>query len=105
MTAATITRPAGAQTIEEAQAVFTRARTAEWPEDAQRKIGGTVLDLATALKRYHDLTNGIVPPWCPGITPGPEGFAAVLRIAADDAWEAAEHVTALLDEHYENGGE
>ncbi len=100
MTAATITRTAGHEaTIAEARAVFTAARTAEWPEAARLELGGAGEALAVALRDYHCLVNGIVPPWFPGMTPGPEGKAAALRLAADRAWEAAETVSAVLEEH------
>ena len=105
MTAATITRTAShADTIAEAQAVFTAARAAEWPDSARPALGDAGEGLAVALRDYHRLCNGIVPPWFPGMRPGPEGKAAALRLAADRAWEAAEVVAALLDEHFGNEG-
>ena len=102
---ATITRHAGAEVIAEAQAVFAAARAAEWPDSAQPALGNAGEGLAVALRDYHNLCNGIVPAWFPGMRPGPEGKAAALRLAADRAWEAAETVAALLDEHYGNEGD
>jgi len=99
MTAATLT-PAGAEVITEAQAVFTRARTTEWPEHVSRALGDPGSALALALKQYHDLERGIVPPWFPGMRPGPEGKATALRLAADNVWERAEEVAAVIAEHY-----
>ena len=103
MTAATITAPAGHEvTIAEAQAVFPRAKaiSPEWPDAGRKAIGIAVWDLAVALRRYYDLRCGIVPRWCPGIDMRSGGLAAVLRMAADDAWEAAEEVTAVIGEYY-----
>lgn len=101
MTSPAITLTAGAEVIAEAQAVFARVRNTEWPEHVRSALGIAGPDLAEALKHYHDLTNGIVPPWFPGMKPGPEGFAAALRLAADNAWEKAEAVAAVIAEHEE----
>jgi len=100
MTAPTLTEapaelPYDAFLIGQALEVFTRARTAEWPEPDRKAIGGAFLDLGAAMKAYWDLRNGIVPAWFPGMTPGPEGFAKALRMAAENAWEKAEELARV----------
>ena len=100
MTATVITEapaelPYDAFLIGQAYDVFTRAKGVEWPEPSDKAIGGAFLDLAQALKAYWDLRNGIVPAWFPGMTPGPEGFAKALRMAAENAWEKAEELARV----------
>jgi hypothetical protein len=85
--------PYDAFLIGQAHGVFDHAKSAEWPEPDRKAIGGAFLDLGAALKAYWDLRNGIVPAWFPGMTPGPEGFARALRMAAENAWEKAEELT------------
>lgn len=85
-----------AQLITEAQAVFTRARGLDWPEDSRKAIGEAVYDLAKLLTAYHDLRNGIVPAWFPGIIAGHEGFMQALKFAAEDAAERASDLVAVL---------
>jgi hypothetical protein len=85
-----------AELIAGAQAVFTRARGLDWPEDSRKAIGTVVYDLAKLLKAYHDLRNGIVPPWFPGMLAGHEGFMQALRFAAEDAAERASDLVEVL---------
>lgn len=85
--------------ITQAHGVFTRAKSAEWPEPGRRAIGNAVLDLAEALKRYSDLRNGFVPRYLPGIKAGPEGFTEALQMLAEGAWEAAGDVTEAIGKY------
>ena len=113
--AATAEIPYDVLLITQAQGVFTRARSAEWPEPGRRVIGNAVLDLDGALNRYSELSNGIVPAGIARMPAGATGFTAALRSAAEDAWEAAGEVTEGIRNHCgeetaayvagENGGE
>ena len=87
--------PYDAYLIGQAHGAFDHAKSVEWPEAARKVIGGAFLDLGAALKAYWDLRNGIVPAWFPGMTPGPEGFAKALRMAAENAWEKAEELERM----------
>ncbi len=91
--------PYDAMLAAEAQEVFTRAKSREWPEPGRTAIMNAAWDLGMALKRYHDLRHGLVPRYLPGIEAGPAGFAKALRMVAEEAWEAAGDVTEAVREH------
>lgn len=92
-----------AQLIAGAQAVFTRARELDWPDDARKAIGEAVYDLAKLLATYHDLRNGIVPAYFSGMLAGHEGFMQALKFAAEDAAERAQDLVAVLPAAAEGG--
>ena len=82
--------PYDAMLATDAHGVYARAMAVQWPDPGRRVIGNAMLDLAEALKRYHDLGNGVGPAW---------RSAKVLRMAAEETWEAASDVTDAIGEH------
>ena len=108
MSAATITPPADVITSRAAREVFARATGpgCEWPaaEMSRRAIAAAVTDLGEALEFYQDILAEELHPTSAyedllHFQPEGQRFAEALRLAAEEAMEAATEVIRVIGEH------
>ena len=108
MSTATITPPADVITSRAAREVFARATgpDCEWPaaEMSRRAIAAAVTDLGEALEFYQDILAEETHPASAYedllyYQPQDQQFAEALRMAAEEAAEAAAEVVRVIGEH------